>query len=60
MTLLLKHAGQCVRGAAAFLLGTASCAAAEIVPRVPLPFELVNVRMTVDDCAFDASSVGVT
>jgi hypothetical protein len=56
----LKHTGQCLLGAAAFLLGTEICAAAEIVPRFPLPFEQVNVRMTVDDCAFDASSVGVT
>ena len=60
MILDLKHTGQCLLGAAAFLLGTEICAAAEIVPRFPLPFEQVNVRMTVDDCAFDASSVGVT
>ena len=60
MILDRKHADQFALGTAAFVLGAAICAAAEIVPRVPLPFEQVNVRMSVDDCAFDESSVGVT
>lgn len=34
--------------------------ASTIVPAVPLPFELVNLRMTVDSCAFNPSTVFVT
>ena len=34
-------------------------AASTLSPAAPLPFELVNLRMTVDSCAFDPASVFV-
>jgi hypothetical protein len=34
-------------------------AASTFLPAAPLPFELVNLRMTVDSCAFDPSTVFV-
>ena len=45
---------------AAALLPATSGAASQVVPAAPLPFEGVNLRMTVDDCVFDPSTVFVT
>jgi hypothetical protein len=46
--------------AAAILLAAAGAVASEIVPPSPLPFERVNLRMNVDSCVFDPSTVFVT
>jgi hypothetical protein len=41
------------------LLAGNACAASEIVPREPLPFQNVNLRMVVDSCSFVPSTVRV-
>ena len=43
----------------AFLLATAAHAASGIVPKEPLPFETVNLRLEADSCAFAPESVRV-
>ena len=44
---------------ALFLVAGNACAASQIVPREPLPFQSVNLRMVVDSCAFVPSTVRV-
>lgn len=46
--------------ALAFAASAFSAAASTFVPAVPMPFETVNLRLTVDSCAFDPSTVSVT
>lgn len=51
-----------VLAAATFALAAAASVAAaqsRIVPAIPTAFELVNLRMTVDSCAFVPATVGV-
>lgn len=53
----LKHAAAICALAAS--VSSIPAAASTFSPAAPLPFELVNLRMTVDSCAFDPSTVFV-
>src|SRR5262245_51839476 len=56
MSFLKSAAASFALAASAF---AATAAESTFAPTFPLPFELVNLRMTVDSCAFNPSSVFV-